>query len=113
MLYRTCNREIAVQPESEKGINMYNYSKVKIGIIYLLLNLFLFSNISFSQENVLRLAWTPNKETYLSHYIVYRDTEPGTMKKLHNIAKPDSTYSDATVEPGVTSGKNNSRISQT
>ena len=81
---------------------MYNYSKVKIGIIYLLLNLFLFSNISFAQENVLRLAWSPNQETYLSHYVIYRDTEPGTMKKLDQVPKPDSTFSDNTVDPGVT-----------
>jgi hypothetical protein len=91
-----------VKPESKQGFVLSNYCKMRIRIIYLFLFLYIFSSSTWAQENVLRFAWTPNKEPHLSHYVIYRDTEPGTMKMLDQIPKTDSMYTDDTVEPGVT-----------
>jgi hypothetical protein len=91
-----------VKPESKQGLVLGNYCKAGIRIIYLFLFLYIFSSSTWAQENVLRFAWTPNKDPHLSHYVIYRDTEPGTMKMLDQIPKTDSTYTDDTVEPGVT-----------
>jgi hypothetical protein len=93
--------DIKVQRESEKGFNLRNYCKAKIRIIYFFLLIFLLSGGVLAQEYVLRFAWTPNKESHLSHYVIYRDTEPGTMKMLDQIPKTDSTYIDDTVEPSI------------
>jgi hypothetical protein len=56
----------------------------------------IFSNTYFlpAQQNQVRLAWDPNSEPDLSHYIMYRDTVSGTMVYLDHIPQTDSTYTD-------------------
>ncbi|MBD3276486.1 MAG: hypothetical protein GF372_14315 [Candidatus Marinimicrobia bacterium] len=55
-----------------------------------------------AEQPQIKLGWTPNSESYLSHYAVYRDTVPGTMVYLDEVPKSDSTYTDVTVDPGIT-----------
>jgi hypothetical protein len=55
-----------------------------------------------AQEDRLKFGWTPNTEVHLAHYIMYRDTIPGTFVMLDVIPKSESTYTDNTAQPGVT-----------
>jgi len=60
------------------------------------------SNSSFAQQDSVKLAWSPNSESNLSHYNLYRDSIPGTMNYLVSIQRPDTTYNDLTVITGQT-----------
>ena len=64
--------------------------------------LILFFQPAAAQQPSVTLAWSPNTETYLYHYIMYRDTIPGTMKYLAAIPKPDTVYVDTSVFAGKT-----------
>ena len=86
---------------SYREFHLKNICTNRIGLPFLFLFAFQFYSGALAQEDILRFAWTPNTETYLSHYVIYRDTKPGTMKMLDNVSKSDSTYKDDTVLPGV------------
>ena len=64
--------------------------------------LFLFPSTVFAQQESVKLAWSPNIEPDLSHYNLYRDTQPGTIVFLAAISKPDTTYTDTQVAQGNT-----------
>ena len=64
--------------------------------------LILFFQPAAAQQPSVTLAWSPNTETYLYHYIMYRDTIPGTMKYLAVIPKSDTIYVDTNVVAGKT-----------
>jgi hypothetical protein len=55
-----------------------------------------------AQEQFIRLAWSSNNEPHLSHYNLYRDTEPGTMVYLTKIDKSDTLYTDNQIVEGHT-----------
>jgi len=60
----------------------------------------IFSNQILAQSPGIITAWTPNQESDLSHYIIYRDTSPGTMVALDTIPNTDSVYYDLSVDLG-------------
>lgn len=62
------------------------------GFIFLLM----FSTLTFAQQGFIQLAWEPNVEPDLSHYIMYRDTIPGTMVYLESIPATDTIFTDIT-----------------
>ena len=55
---------------------------------------------AYAQTPGIITAWDPNQELYLSHYIIYRDTSPGTLVPLDTIPNTDSVYYDFSVQPG-------------
>ncbi len=63
---------------------------------------FLFPSAVFAQQESVKLIWSPNIEPDLSHYNLYRDTQPGTMFFLTAISKPDTNYTDTQVSQGNT-----------
>lgn len=71
-----------------------------IGIIFVLK--MVLPMLVYAQEKEIRLGWTPNSESHLSHYHLYRDTLPATIVYLDAISRSDSTYTDVQVEFGKT-----------
>jgi fibronectin type 3 domain-containing protein len=59
-------------------------------------------NVSVAQQQFIRLGWSPNTEPHLSHYNLYRDTEPGTIVYLATIEKSDTIYTDTRIIEGET-----------
>jgi len=53
-------------------------------------------------QQPITLAWNANSEPNLSHYVLYRDTSPGTMVQQDSIHHIDTTYSDYNVAEGIT-----------
>lgn len=58
--------------------------------------LLMFSTLTSAQPGFIELAWSPNVEPDLSHYIMYRDTIPGTMVYLEAIPSTDTVFTDIT-----------------
>lgn len=63
---------------------------------------FIYHNVSIAQQQFIRLGWSPNTESHLSYYNLYRDTEPGKMVYLATIEKPDTMYTDTQIVEGET-----------
>ena len=90
----------------EQNHHMEMGMKKKRTIFYILSILLTFAIIAgdqaLAQTPGIITAWDPNQESDLSHYIIYRDTNPGTMVVLDTIPNTDSVYSDLSVELGQT-----------
>lgn len=48
------------------------------------------------------LSWTPSPESDISHYVVYRDTIPGTFKAYASVPAENASFTDSGVEPNHT-----------
>ena len=59
----------------------------KLCFLFLIGLLILFFKPAVAQRTAVTLAWSPNTETNLAHYTMYRDTVPGTMKVLRGEEK--------------------------
>lgn len=76
--------------------------KRKLFLILLCLTYFTLPDLSFAQQEFIRLGWTPNDEPDLAHYVMYRDDIPGTMVYLDSISSSDTLYTDSQVIAGNT-----------
>lgn len=79
---------------------MTNFKYILLPVI--LIFLFIYQNVSIAQQQFIRLGWSPNTESHLSHYKLYRDTEPGTIVYLATIEKSDTIYTDTEIVEGKT-----------
>lgn len=70
--------------------------RIIVFILPCFISLLIFSNLTFGQQGFIQLAWRPNVEPDLSHYIMYRDTLPGTMVYLESIPSTDTMFTDIT-----------------
>lgn len=78
-----------------------DFSQNRIIKIFVLCML-LFPGFTYGQSGSVVLAWSPNTESNVSHYNLYRDTNSGTMVFLSSINHPDTTFVDNAVLENVT-----------
>jgi fibronectin type 3 domain-containing protein len=85
---------------------MENGMKKKSITLYLFSLMLAFTTIFagqlLAQTPSIITGWNPNEEADLSHYIIYRDSEPGTMVLLDIIPNNYTTFTDYNVELGKT-----------
>jgi len=74
----------------------------QITVLILIVVIIFLSNLSLAQQLYFTLIWSPNTESNLSHYVMYRDTIPGTMVKLDSCPHPDTSYFDLNIIAGKT-----------
>ena len=86
--------------EASKSIINSHYQNHIIEIFFICL--LLFTKFSYGQTASIVLGWSPNTESNISHYNLYRDTNAGTMVFLSSINHPDTTFSDNSVLENVT-----------
>ena len=63
--------------------------------------MFLLGQISFSQTTQWTISWDQNDEDDMSHYLLYKDTNPGPEIQIATISHPDTLYIDSDIEKGV------------
>jgi hypothetical protein len=74
---------------------------VVINLLFLMIILsMLFSDDSFAQQHYVTLVWSPNTETYISHYNLYKGTNPTSIEYYNSIDHPDTLYTDRNVQVG-------------
>ncbi|MFC2088643.1 FlgD immunoglobulin-like domain containing protein [Calditrichota bacterium] len=92
--------------EKDKNVKLLPNINRDKKYVYITPLLYIFSFLtiitSFAQSPLIATAWSPNTEPQLSHYIMYRDTLPGTMVMLDIIPKTDTTFYDNSVSAGET-----------
>jgi len=59
--------------------------------------------VAEAEDLRVRLSWSPNSESDLSHYTIYRNALPDTInaKWIANVDRPDTTYTDTSVVYGT------------
>lgn len=77
-------------------------SKIYPLLSILLLFSLLITDQVLAQTPGIITEWTPNQESDLSHYIIFRDITPGTLVPIDIIQKSESIYEDFNVELGQT-----------